>query len=677
MSRVVPWRRTCPEVVSARMETALAAQLYLVHETGPTGFVLRDEDGAKFKVFLGDPHSCTCGGFMRDRELCVHILWVTLKRFRVPKENPIAFQQSLVEREIGEVLRGRHARQPQQDKPKSGRPASKERGEVDKREVTAEDVCPICQDELLGSSEPTVHCRFGCGNSAHVKCMKVWAEHQRSTGESTIRCPLCREDFGPFEDLQREYRNSSKRKTRAERDDLHLGVACMGCRACPIAGRCFRCCVCVEFHLCTTCYEERYLHSQHPFESRQGPADRWRAAATRAPPQPVLPDAVIRDLQHRELSDEDYAALLQLDAPASAVVRVPRAVIESFPCREAVQSDCLSDCHVCMNAIRVGQSIRRLPCGHWYHRVCIDNWLSSRRHTCPIDGLATFDPHAASTFGSSPAGATARRRQPHTPSTSSPQRPQQPQTTRQGAATAPLLQPLSVLGVSRLRAPSSPGASLSPSRVNGPLPPSARRSIRPTPAGGLASRAPPVDGDIRALIVGVGPPLPRPTGSARQVQLPHPPRTAAPSAEGPTCPAIPSAGTEAPDLFVGVGAAQPRADPLPSVAAPARRSAGPPPTFGRPPRLQRPSLPPIHHSTTNGLSLSASGVTAGVAELHGEGPLLVSVRQHEGAIESRRAGGVLRCAPLPRGDGPAGRENGMPSLAGVGFGALGVGDDAE
>ena len=29
--------------------------------------------------------------------------------------------------------------------------------------------------------------------------MKVWAEHQRSTGETIVKCPLCRVDFGTFQ----------------------------------------------------------------------------------------------------------------------------------------------------------------------------------------------------------------------------------------------------------------------------------------------------------------------------------------------------------------------------------------------------------------------------------------------------------------------------------------------
>lgn len=53
MARRVPWRRTCPDVVMNRIEDASQARIYLLRETGPTGFLLK-EDGLdrKFKVCL-------------------------------------------------------------------------------------------------------------------------------------------------------------------------------------------------------------------------------------------------------------------------------------------------------------------------------------------------------------------------------------------------------------------------------------------------------------------------------------------------------------------------------------------------------------------------------------------------------------------------------------------------
>lgn len=51
MARRIPWRRNCPDVVLNRIEEAIQARIYLLRETGPTGFLLK-EDGLdkKFKV---------------------------------------------------------------------------------------------------------------------------------------------------------------------------------------------------------------------------------------------------------------------------------------------------------------------------------------------------------------------------------------------------------------------------------------------------------------------------------------------------------------------------------------------------------------------------------------------------------------------------------------------------
>ncbi|KAJ3107450.1 E3 ubiquitin-protein ligase Zswim2 [Phlyctochytrium planicorne] len=128
MSREKPWRRICPELVRSRIKEASEARFYVVQELGPMAFVLRDDgdraidrDGAdvdshgeakkervcKLKVGLGSRQTCSCSKFISDGEICVHILWVMVKMFRVPLESELLFQQSLVEREIGEIMRSR------------------------------------------------------------------------------------------------------------------------------------------------------------------------------------------------------------------------------------------------------------------------------------------------------------------------------------------------------------------------------------------------------------------------------------------------------------------------------------------------------------------------------------------------------------------------------------------
>ena len=69
--------------------------------------------------------------------------------------------------------------------------------------------------------------------------MKVYAEHQKSTGDTTIKCPFCREDFGPIELLKQESRNAMGVQPGG-RMDRHLGSSCQSCHVSPIEGKCYR-----------------------------------------------------------------------------------------------------------------------------------------------------------------------------------------------------------------------------------------------------------------------------------------------------------------------------------------------------------------------------------------------------------------------------------------------------
>ena len=171
---------------------------------------------------------CMCRSICTSLSNAIFFLRLLLKKFRIPQENPIIWQLGLVEREINEILHGYLKRQT----PETTVTSSKSRGHsvVKRKDIGLEDVCPICQDELLGTTQILTYCKFGCGNSVHNKCMKIWADHQKSTGEVTVRCPLCREDFGPLKEMPLE----SSRRLRAVKASVHLGVACTHCHVCPI-----------------------------------------------------------------------------------------------------------------------------------------------------------------------------------------------------------------------------------------------------------------------------------------------------------------------------------------------------------------------------------------------------------------------------------------------------------
>ena len=47
MARSVAWRRTCNDLVFWRQTQALNATIFILRETGPTGFLLKEEGETK------------------------------------------------------------------------------------------------------------------------------------------------------------------------------------------------------------------------------------------------------------------------------------------------------------------------------------------------------------------------------------------------------------------------------------------------------------------------------------------------------------------------------------------------------------------------------------------------------------------------------------------------------
>lgn len=184
----------------------------------------------------------------------------------------MTWQLGFNEREINQIIRGDTA-QNQQQKNKSNQTKnikqsdrkSEETSNTEQREIVESDVCPICQDEFLSKKLPVSFCRT-CGNNVHIKCMKVWAEHQKSNGETELKCPLCRETFCSFELLDQEYRNNSLFKI--EKENLHYGLVCQCCKSTPISGKCYKCTSCNEFYLCQPCFNTDF-HNSHSFVFRE------------------------------------------------------------------------------------------------------------------------------------------------------------------------------------------------------------------------------------------------------------------------------------------------------------------------------------------------------------------------------------------------------------------------
>lgn len=101
---------------------------------------------------------------------------------------------------------------------------------------------------------------------------------------------------------------------------------------------------------------------------------------------------VLINLQHRELTPEDYDLLLRLDERV-APKTISKDILSSLETDTVVPESAGELCAVCMDPYEVGQSRKFLPCNHVFHTKCIDMWLENSSQNCPIDNLP-IDPNS-------------------------------------------------------------------------------------------------------------------------------------------------------------------------------------------------------------------------------------------------------------------------------------------
>jgi len=108
-------------------------------------------------------------------------------------------------------------------------------------------------------------------------------------------------------------------------------------------------------------------------------------------------------LQHRDITPEDYDVLQCLDANVKPKTLEQSSLDELIPAwivptengassqdggdagfHKAPRTD-EEQCYICLESYSPGQLARTLPCGHFYHADCIDEWLTSNSHECPVD----------------------------------------------------------------------------------------------------------------------------------------------------------------------------------------------------------------------------------------------------------------------------------------------------
>ncbi len=95
----------------------------------------------------------------------------------------------------------------------------------------------------------------------------------------------------------------------------------------------------------------------------------------------------IVDIQHRDITPEDYELLLQLDndvAPQTVSQETLKNLETASPSEFGLAGEL---CSICMELFKTEDVLKKLLCGHCFHSPCIDQWLTYSSCACPLDGL--------------------------------------------------------------------------------------------------------------------------------------------------------------------------------------------------------------------------------------------------------------------------------------------------
>eukprot|EP01138_Halocafeteria_seosinensis_P007386 gb/GECG01007551.1/.p1 GENE.gb/GECG01007551.1/~~gb/GECG01007551.1/.p1 ORF type:complete len:708 (+),score=73.91 gb/GECG01007551.1/:1-2124(+) len=404
---------TPKQMLKIVMEKLRNCRLFLLKEQGPLSFVVRAEEEHKpSRVTLSSltPSKC-CSCKNSKFGVCLHIVFVLVRIFQLEENDPVLVNQSLSERELQHLTDNRERlaeerRQRQQEQQERDQHQKERKEDIDANPMTVckgsrpvrkldpEEVCPICQIDII-PEEFLTFCH-SCEKHAHVKCMKAWAEHRNSHNEA-VTCPLCRHEWGEAPEVLRRLQEDLKEKSRKKPKNVHFGTVCVECGTKPLYGSRYRCIECDEADLCSRCFH-RCRHKGHAIVRKDRPGNcAWipapRECDGTSNMQP-LPES-LQELEHREITHEDYERLLELDRINSSpeLFQYLSNCIQQWSRKDGTRLKTATTRFDEQTCVHCGMNVRLLvtddsgccvlPCYHLIHKNCLEDHFRGKHYRCP------------------------------------------------------------------------------------------------------------------------------------------------------------------------------------------------------------------------------------------------------------------------------------------------------
>nr|CDS16143.1 zinc finger RING domain containing protein 2 [Echinococcus granulosus] len=215
------------------------------------------------------------------------------------------------------------------------------KSQIKQRAIEIDDICPICQDKFLCHQRfPVTFCRKGCGNNVHIKCMKIWKDHQikERNLDLIFKC-FEQRTSGRLMEKSRFYwkeKISEKWRKIPWNFDILSGL------------------------------DQHYVEN-NPRRS----VSVW--------------EALTKPLCRKELGRmaKWLIKAAHTNLPKGAALGGTR---ELGTARGLLTPG--RQCRICLMHFREGEEVRKLlRCNHVFHTKCVDQWLLHVSPSCPLDGI--------------------------------------------------------------------------------------------------------------------------------------------------------------------------------------------------------------------------------------------------------------------------------------------------